>query len=50
MAKLIDLCEIHGRVGWKGYTVNDLTDNLIKKLRNGDLDILIMSINDEKNM
>jgi DNA-binding transcriptional LysR family regulator len=27
--------------------VNDLTDNLIKKLRNGDIDILIMSINNE---
>ena len=30
--------------------VNDLTDNLIKKLRNGDLDILIMSIKGEKNI
>lgn len=27
--------------------VNDLTDNLIKKLRNGDIDIVIMSINNE---
>ena len=30
--------------------VNDLTDNLIKKLRNGDIDILIMSMNDESNI
>jgi DNA-binding transcriptional LysR family regulator len=30
--------------------VNDLTDNLIKKLRNGDIDILIMSINNEDNI
>jgi DNA-binding transcriptional LysR family regulator len=27
--------------------VNDLTDNLIKKLRNGDIDVLIMSMNNE---
>jgi len=27
--------------------VNDLTDNLIRKLRNGDIDILIMSIKEE---
>ena len=27
--------------------VNDLTDNLIKKLRNGDIDILIMSMNND---
>ena len=30
--------------------INDLTDNLIKKLRNGDIDILIMSINNEDNI
>lgn len=30
--------------------VNDLTDNLIKKLRNGDLDILIMSMNNNNNI
>ena len=30
--------------------VNDLTDNLIKKLRNGDIDILIMSMNKEDNI
>ena len=30
--------------------INDLTDNLIKKLRNGDVDILIMSINNEDNI
>ena len=30
--------------------VNDLTDNLIKKLRNGDIDILIMSMNNEDNI
>lgn len=30
--------------------VNDLTDNLIKKLRNGDIDILIMSMNNEYNI
>ena len=30
--------------------VNELTDNLIKKLRNGDLDILIMSMNAENNI
>ncbi len=29
--------------------INDLTDNLIKKLRNGDIDILIMAINKEDN-
>ena len=27
--------------------INDLTDNLIKKLRNGDIDILIMSMNND---
>lgn len=27
--------------------INDLTDNLAKKLRNGDIDILIMSMNNE---
>ena len=30
--------------------VNDLTDNLIKKLRNGDIDILIMSMNNEDSI
>ena len=30
--------------------INDLTDNLIKKLRNGDIDILIVSINNEDNI
>lgn len=30
--------------------VNDLTENLIKKLRNGDIDILIMSMNNEENI
>ena len=30
--------------------VNDLTDNLTKKLRNGDLDIVIMSINNNTNI
>lgn len=30
--------------------VNDLTDNLIKKLRNGDIDILIMSMNTEDDI
>ena len=30
--------------------VNDLTDNLIKKLRNGDIDVLIMSMNNEDNI
>jgi len=30
--------------------VNDLTDNLIKKLRNGDLDIVIMSINNNTDV
>lgn len=30
--------------------VNDLTDNLIKKLRNGDLDIVIMSINNKTDI
>lgn len=30
--------------------VNDLTDNLIKKLRNGDIDLLIMSTNNEDNI
>ena len=30
--------------------VNDLTDNLIKKLRNGDIDILIMSTNNEDSI
>ena len=30
--------------------VNDLTDNLIKKLRNGDLDIVIMSINNNTDI
>lgn len=30
--------------------VNDLTDNLTKKLRNGDLDIVIMSINNNINI
>lgn len=30
--------------------VNDLTDNLIKKLRNGDLDIVIMSTNNNTNI
>ena len=29
--------------------VNDLTDNLTKKLRNGDIDILIMAINNDDN-
>ena len=29
--------------------VNDLTDNLTKKLRNGDIDILIMSMNNDDN-
>ncbi len=28
--------------------VNDLTDNLVKELRNGNIDILIMSMNDSK--
>ncbi len=30
--------------------INDLTDNLIKKLRNGDIDILIMSTNNEDSI
>lgn len=30
--------------------VNDLTDNLIKKLRNGDLDIVIMSMDSNSNI
>ena len=30
--------------------VNDLTDNLTKKLRNGDIDILIISMNNEDNI
>ena len=30
--------------------VNELTDNLIKKLRNGDIDILIMSMNNTNNI
>lgn len=30
--------------------VNDLTDNLIKKLRNGDLDIVIMSMDNNSNI
>ena len=30
--------------------VNDLTDNLTKKLRNGDLDIVIMAINNNTNI
>ena len=30
--------------------VNELTDNLIKKLRNGDLDIVIMSMNSDKSI
>ena len=30
--------------------VNDLTDNLIKKLRNGDIDIIIMSMNNDDNI
>lgn len=30
--------------------VNDLTDNLIKKLRNGDLDIIIISMNNDDNI
>lgn len=30
--------------------VNDLTDNLIKKLRNGDIDILIMSMNNDDSI
>lgn len=30
--------------------INDLTDNLIKKLRNGDIDILIMSMNNEDSI
>lgn len=30
--------------------VNDLTENLIRKLRNGDIDILIMSMNNEDNI
>jgi hypothetical protein len=30
--------------------INDLTDNLIKKLRNGDIDILIISMNNNDSI